>query len=97
MVTDDFQTVASGDFNWENKLVNNIWTYPVDEIWQGIQASYKQMADSVQSTFGVPLKNIGSIGISAMMHGYMPFDKDGNLLVPFRTGGITSLNKLQMN
>ncbi|GAX04216.1 L-ribulokinase [Secundilactobacillus pentosiphilus] len=85
LVTDDFQTVASGDFNWENKLVNKIWTYPVDEIWQGVQASYKEMADSVQSTFGIPLTKIGSIGISAMMHGYMPFDKDGNLLVPFRT------------
>ncbi len=65
LVTNDFQTVASGDFNWENKLVNNIWTYPVDEIWQGIQSSYKEMADNVQSTFGVSLKNIGSIGISA--------------------------------
>lgn len=85
LVTDDFQTVASGDFTWENELVNNIWTYPVDKIWAGIQTSYTAMANDVADHYHVALKKIGSIGISAMMHGYMPFDKEGNLLVPFRT------------
>ncbi|WP_203651570.1 xylulokinase [Secundilactobacillus yichangensis] len=85
LVTNDFQTVASGDFTWENELINNIWTYPIEKIWKGIQTSYQTMAQSVESQYNVQLKKIGSIGISAMMHGYMPFDKKGNLLVPFRT------------
>ncbi|KRK47631.1 ATPase [Secundilactobacillus kimchicus] len=85
LVSDDFQTVASGDFTWENELVNNIWTYPVAKIWKGIQTSYQKMAQDVKDQYGVPVKKIGAIGISAMMHGYMPFDDDGNLLVPFRT------------
>lgn len=85
LVTDDFQTVASGDFTWENELINNIWTYPVEKIWKGIQTSYQTMTESVKTQYGVALAKIGSIGISAMMHGYMPFDKEGNLLVPFRT------------
>lgn len=85
LVTDDFNTVASGDYTWENELVNNIWTYSVDHIWEGIHTSYAQMARDVQDTYGVKLTKIGSIGVSAMMHGYMPFDKEGNLLVPFRT------------
>lgn len=85
LVSDDFQTIASGDFNWENKLANGIWTYPIDEIWTGIQTSYQMMVKNIQSDYGVNLTKIGSIGISAMMHGYMPFDKSGSLLVPFRT------------
>lgn len=85
LVTDDYQVVASGDFVWENELRNNIWTYPLEKVWKGIQTSYANMAASVNEQYGVRLTKIGSIGISAMMHGYMPFDKDGNLLVPFRT------------
>lgn len=85
LVTDDYQVVASGDFVWENELRNNIWTYPIEKVWTGIQTSYANMAASVNEQYGVQLTKIGSIGISAMMHGYMPFDQDGNLLVPFRT------------
>ncbi len=68
LVTDDFQTVAAGDFTWENELVNNIWTYPVDKIWAGIQSSYQKMANDVNDQYHVALKKIGGIGISAMMH-----------------------------
>lgn len=85
LVTDDYNVVASGDFVWENELRNNIWTYPIEKVWKGIQTSYANMAASVNEQYGIKLTKIGSIGISAMMHGYMPFDKDGNLLVPFRT------------
>ncbi|MTV81666.1 xylulokinase [Secundilactobacillus folii] len=85
LITDDFQTIASGDFTWENELVNNIWTYPIEKIWNGIQTSYANMAQQIKANYGVRLTKIGSIGVSAMMHGYMPFDKEGNLLVPFRT------------
>ncbi len=85
LVTDDFQTVASGDFVWENELDHNIWTYPLEKVWKGIQTSYAKLAASVSEEYGVPLTKIGSIGISAMMHGYMPFNDEGQLLVPFRT------------
>lgn len=85
LVTDDFTTIASGDFTWENELVNNIWTYSVSNIWKGIQSSYQKMVQKVKADYGVELTKIGVIGVSAMMHGYMAFDKDGKLLVPFRT------------
>src|SRR5690606_14816043 len=74
-----------GSYDWENKYIDNIWTYSLEEIWQGIQGSYLDMAKEVKRLYGVDLTNIGAIGISAMMHGYMVFDKDGKLLVPFRT------------
>lgn len=85
LVTDDFQTIASGDFVWENELKDHIWTYPIAKVWKGIQTSYANLAADVHDHYGVQLTQIGSIGISAMMHGYMPFDKNDHLLVPFRT------------
>lgn len=81
----DCQVLASGEYSWENRLVNGVWTYPLSEVWQGLQASYAQLKAQVQSEYGVTLKNIGSIGISAMMHGYLPFDGAGNQLTEFRT------------
>lgn len=85
LVTKDFKTVASGSYVWENKFDNGIWTYPIEQVWEGIQTSYSQMAAEVQSKYHQPLKKINSIGISAMMHGYLAFDKNDELLVPFRT------------
>lgn len=85
LITDDFQTISSGDYVWENELRDNIWTYSIDKVWQGIQTSYANLAANINEQYGIPLTKIGSIGISAMMHGYMPFDKDDHLLVPFRT------------
>ena len=85
LVTDDFQTVASGDYVWENELDHHIWTYPMEKVWEGIQTSYAKLAAEVQEQYGLKLEKIGSIGISAMMHGYMAFNKDDELMVPFRT------------
>ncbi len=85
LVSTDFQTVAEGDFVWENELVNGIWTYSLDKVWTGIQTAYANLALQVHDEYGVDLTKIGSVGISAMMHGYMAFDKNGNQLVPFRT------------
>jgi sugar (pentulose or hexulose) kinase len=82
---DDNQIIASGSHSWENSYVDGIWTYSLDEIWQGLQASYRDMAKNIESEYGLKLKKIASIGFSAMMHGYMPFNKEGELLVPFRT------------
>lgn len=81
----DHLPIALGSFEWKNKLENGVWTYDLNDVWSGIQGSFKQLADEVKSTYGITLKKISSIGISAMMHGYLAFDKHGVLLVPFRT------------
>jgi sugar (pentulose or hexulose) kinase len=77
--------IASGSYEWENRLEEGIWTYSLDDIWQGLQKSYQEMAAEVKEKYGVTLKRVGAIGFSAMMHGYMAFNNDGELLVPFRT------------
>jgi sugar (pentulose or hexulose) kinase len=77
--------VASGAFDWENSLVDGIWTYSMDEIIHGLQTCYAALKKNVQQTYGVTLKKFGAMGISAMMHGYLAFDKNDKLLVPFRT------------
>ena len=78
-------TLASGSHGWENQYENGVWTYSLDMIWNGLQDAYKDLKADVQKQYGVSLKKIGSIGFSAMMHGYMAFNKEGELLVPFRT------------
>ena len=85
LVGEDHSPLASGDFEWENQYENNIWTYSLDMVWKGLQESYRRLAEDVEKKYGVALETVGSIGFSAMMHGYMPFDKSGELLVPFRT------------
>lgn len=82
---EDYAPIASGSHDWENSLVNNTWTYSLEDIWQGLQASYRAMAAQVQELYGLKLQTTGAIGFSAMMHGYMVFDKDGQQLTPFRT------------
>ncbi|WP_175638408.1 xylulokinase [Metabacillus schmidteae] len=77
--------IASGSHDWENSYVNNIWTYSLEEVWKGVQDSFQKMANDVKERYGVTLQTIGAIGFSAMMHGYMAFDKNEELLVPFRT------------
>ena len=91
LIDENHHPIASGDHEWENRLENGIWTYSLDDIWQGLRDSYQKLAFNVEETYGVTLKKIGAIGFSAMMHGYMAFDKNGELLVPFRTwrNGIT--------
>ena len=85
LVTRDNVPVAAGSHEWENCLENNIWTYSLDDIWKGLQDAYAQMAADVKEKYGITLTTIGAIGFSGMMHGYMAFDKNGELLVPFRT------------
>src|SRR5699024_2137785 len=70
---------------WENRYENGIWTYTLEDIWGGLQDCYQQLAADVKAQYGITLKKIGAIGFSAMMHGYMAFNKQGELLVPFRT------------
>lgn len=85
LVTDDFKTIATGSFNWENQLEDGLWTYSLEQVWLGIQTSYRQMAANVQSKYHEPLTKIDSIGVSAMMHGYLVFSEKDDLLVHFRT------------
>lgn len=85
LIGEDHIPIASGSYEWENRYQNGIWTYSLKDTWTGLQASYRQLSDEVVAKYDTPLNAIGAIGFSGMMHGYMAFDKDGNLLVPFRT------------
>jgi sugar (pentulose or hexulose) kinase len=85
LIGEDHMPIASGSHEWENRHENGVWTYSLDDVWAGLQESYRNLSKEVLEKYNTPLKTIGAIGFSAMMHGYMAFDKDGNLLVPFRT------------
>ena len=79
------EPVATGVFDWENRLVNGVWTYTEADIWTGIKGCYSDLRKDVKSKYGMGIKNLSAIGVSAMMHGYLPFNQNGDLLVPFRT------------
>ncbi len=85
LIGPDNQPVATGSHDWENQFVNRVWTYSVDAVWAGLQDCYASLAADVKARYGVELAAVGSLGVSAMMHGYMAFDAAGELLVPFRT------------
>lgn len=77
--------LASGNFTWENELQDGIWTYSLDSIIKGLQVCFSSLKSNVREEYNMPLVTTGAIGISAMMHGYMAFDENDELLVPFRT------------
>ncbi|MCM1212977.1 MAG: FGGY-family carbohydrate kinase [Lachnospiraceae bacterium] len=85
LVDENHAPIAMGTHDWENRLENNIWTYSLEDIWSGLQGCYRSLAEDVREKYGVELTKLGALGFSGMMHGYMPFDKEGELLVPFRT------------
>lgn len=85
LIDQRFETIASGSFEWENQLKDGFWTYDQEDILTGLQSAYREMKQEVQQKYAVTLQTVGSIGFSAMMHGYMAFDSTGKLLVPFRT------------
>ncbi|MFJ5477069.1 FGGY family carbohydrate kinase [Enterococcus faecium] len=85
LIDSSFTPIAAGSYEWENKLENGIWTYSLEDIWKGLRVSYRKMAAEVFEIYGENLTTIGSIGFSAMMHGYLAFDSKEQLLVPFRT------------
>lgn len=82
---DTFKPIAQGAHEWENRLEDGLWTYHLDDIWSGLQDCYQDLQKDVQNQYGVQIKKLASIGFSAMMHGYMAFDKNGNHLAQFRT------------
>lgn len=93
LIDDTFSPIADGSHSWENRLENGYWTYSLDEIHSGVQSCYSDLKRDVREKYGVTLETAGAMGISAMMHGYMAFDKDDNLLVPFRTWRNTTTEK----
>ncbi|MCM3794363.1 FGGY-family carbohydrate kinase [Priestia megaterium] len=85
LIDENFETIASGSYEWENLLEDGFWTYNLLDIITGLQSAYREMKQEVERSYGITIRTVGSIGVSAMMHGYMAFDKTGELLVPFRT------------
>ena len=77
--------IASGAHDWQNQLVDGIWSYSEEAIWGGLQDCYAKLLVDVKEKYGVVIKKLAAIGFSGMMHGYLAFDKDKKLLVPFRT------------
>ena len=85
LIDENNAPIASGSHEWENQLVDNIWTYSLDAIWAGLQDAYAQMAADVKMQYDVEVEKLAGLGFSAMMHGYMVFDENDEILVPFRT------------
>jgi len=93
LIDENYVPVASGGFDWENRLEDGVWTYHLDDVWKGLQGSFANLAADVQKRYGVKLGTVGAVGISAMMHGYLVFDKNDKQLVPFRTWRNTMTEK----
>ena len=87
LINEQNEPIASGGHEWENRYERGVWTYSLEDVWSGLQGCYQSLLMDIKEKYGAEteITRTGAIGISAMMHGYMPFDKEGNLLVPFRT------------
>ena len=85
LIDREHKVIASGSHEWENDFRNGVWTYSEEAILSGLQASYADLKKNVMKETGLPLRKVAALGVSAMMHGYLPFDREMNLLVPFRT------------
>lgn len=85
--------LATGSYVWENSLVDGVWTYSLEEAWKGIREAYADLASAVRKNYGEPLRKIKAMGISGMMHGYLPFDASGKQLAMFRTWRNTMTEK----
>ncbi len=93
LIGPDHLPIASGSHSWENRFENNMWTYHLEDVWTGLQDAYAKLNEDVVSKFGQPLTKVSAMGISGMMHGYLPFDKDGNQLAAFRTWRNTNTDQ----
>lgn len=85
LIDSNSQILAQGNHTWENSLVDGVWTYDLVDVWAGIQDCYQNLGKNIKADYDIELTTLGSIGISAMMHGYLPFDNNDELLTPFRT------------
>ena len=93
LIDDTYVTIAAGDYGWASHLEDGLWSYSQEEIWTGLQTAYAALAEDVENAYGEKLTRVGRIGFSAMMHGYLAFGKDGELLVPFRTWQNTNTSE----
>ena len=85
LIDEDNKPIAQGSHEWENQLVDGLWTYSIEAIWYGLQDCYADLRKNVLKEYDVEIESLAAIGISAMMHGYMAFNKEQEILVPFRT------------
>ena len=85
LIDQENKPIAQGCHTWENQLVDGLWTYNIEAIWSGLQDCYADLRANVKNLYGIEIETLAAIGVSAMMHGFMPFNKEGELLVPFRT------------
>jgi sugar (pentulose or hexulose) kinase len=93
LIDEDCKPIAQGDYEWENQLVDGLWTYSIDKVWEGLQECYASLRKNVTETYGCEIETLAAMGFSAMMHGYMAFDRDQHILVPFRTWRNTNTGK----
>ncbi len=85
LIDEGHSSIAAGGYDWENQYENGIWTYSLEDVWIGLRECYQDLCQQVSEKYGIPLQTVGAIGFSGMMHGYLAFDREGKLLVPFRT------------
>ena len=93
LIDEQSKPIAQGDYEWENQLVDGLWTYSVDEIWHGLQTCYADLRKTVRQQYDCDICQLAAIGFSAMMHGYMAFNEQADILVPFRTWRNTNTGK----
>ncbi len=93
LIGPDHEVLATGTHGWENQFVDRLWTYSEDAIWAGLRAAVAELRADVERRHGLALARIGALGFSAMMHGYLAFDANGTLLVPFRTWRNTNTGR----
>ncbi|WP_336029905.1 xylulokinase [Geodermatophilus sp. FMUSA9-8] len=93
LIGPDHVPLGVGCSDWENQLVDRLWTYSLDDVWTGVQQSFAALAEDVRRRHGVDLSTVGVLGVSAMMHGYLAFDAAGDLLTPFRTWRNTNTGR----
>ena len=85
LIDQENKPIAQGSHTWENQLADGLWTYSTEAVWYGIQDCYANLRSNVKKQYDIEIETLAAIGISAMMHGYMPFNKNAEILVPFRT------------
>lgn len=93
LIDQENKPIAQGNHTWENQLVDGLWTYSIEAIWAGLQDCYADLRANVKKQYGIEIETLAAIGISAMMHGYMPFNDKAEILVPFRTWRNTNTGK----
>ena len=93
LIDQENKPIAQGNHTWENQLVDGLWTYSIEAIWSGLQDCYADLRSNVKTLYGIEIENLAAIGVSAMMHGYMPFNAKEEILVPFRTWRNTNTGR----